>query len=92
MVAAKSFRAQDFSIQKAETVQTYLLLRQLSTYDPRIAELNVRKNKNGALSEDEFSIDPHTLSAIWYALDDYDAADLKDASQKRRRPNRERRR
>ncbi|WP_222593907.1 terminase large subunit, partial [Bacillus tropicus] len=57
-----------------------------------LQSLTYAQNKNGALSEDEFSIDPHTLSAIWYALDDYDAADLKDASQKRRRPNRERRR
>lgn len=27
---------------------------------------------------DEFNIDPHTLSALWYALDIYDMADLKD--------------
>ena len=27
--------------------------------------------------EDQFNIDPHTLSAMWYALDDYDVPDLK---------------
>ena len=27
--------------------------------------------------EDEFNIDPHTFSAIWYALDGYEVSDLK---------------
>ncbi|MBR3205080.1 MAG: PBSX family phage terminase large subunit, partial [Bacillus sp. (in: Bacteria)] len=41
--------------------------------------------------EDEFQIDPHTLSAIWYALDDYEVTDLKQTASERVRPNRERR-
>ncbi|MDY7046823.1 terminase large subunit, partial [Virgibacillus sp. M23] len=54
--------------------------------------LTYAKDKNGALIEDEFTIDPHTLSAIWYALDDYEVADMKETAHKRIRPNRERRR
>lgn len=54
--------------------------------------LTYAKDKNGALIEDEFTIDPHTLSAIWYALDDYEVADMKETARKRIRPNRERRR
>lgn len=50
------------------------------------------KIKTEALIEDEFTIDPHTLSAIWYALDDYEVADMKETAHKRIRPNRERRR
>lgn len=34
-------------------------------------------DKDDEIIEDEFNIDPHTLSAIWYALDDYEVADLK---------------
>ena len=34
-------------------------------------------DKDGEIIEDEFNIDPHTLSAIWYALDDYEVSDLK---------------
>lgn len=33
--------------------------------------------KNGDIIPDEFNIDPHTFSAIWYGLDSYDVVDLK---------------
>lgn len=33
--------------------------------------------KTGDLIFDEFNIDPHTLSAIWYGLDTYEVADIK---------------
>lgn len=42
-----------------------------------LKDLTFKENKNGELIEDEFEIDPHTLSAIWYALDDYEVTDLK---------------
>ena len=32
--------------------------------------------------EDEFNIDPHTLSAIWYGLDDYEVSNLKGGGLK----------
>lgn len=35
------------------------------------------QDRNGNLIYDEFNIDAHTLSAIWYALDNYDVADVK---------------
>lgn len=53
--------------------------------------LTYKKDKLGNLIEDEFKIDPHTLSAIWYALDDYEVTDLKEKPKVRPRPNRERR-
>lgn len=34
-------------------------------------------DKDGNLIYDEFNIDPHTFSAIWYALDHYTVADVK---------------
>ncbi|MGG1203200.1 PBSX family phage terminase large subunit [Bacillus inaquosorum] len=51
--------------------------------------LTYAKDKLGNIIEDEFTIDPHTLSAIWYALDDYEVTDLKEESKgrpKRSRP------
>lgn len=42
-----------------------------------LEDLTFKVDKNGEIIEDDFSIDPHTLSAIWYGLDDYEVADLK---------------
>lgn len=42
-----------------------------------LKDLTYKVNKQGELIEDDFTIDPHTLSAIWYALDDYEVSDLK---------------
>jgi phage terminase large subunit len=39
--------------------------------------LTYKKNKQDEIIPDEFNLDPHTLSAIWYALDDYEVSDLK---------------
>ena len=45
-------------------------IRELST-------LIYAKDSNENLIYDEFNIDPHTFSAIWYALDTYEVADVK---------------
>lgn len=45
-------------------------IRELST-------LIYAKDKNENLIYDEFNIDPHTFSAIWYGLDNYEVADVK---------------
>ena len=53
--------------------------------------LTYATDKLGNIIEDEFTIDPHTLSAIWYALDDYEVTDLKEESKgrpQRSRPGR----
>ncbi len=42
-----------------------------------LQDLTFAEDKNGEMIEDEFNIDPHTLSAIWYGLDDYEVSDLK---------------
>lgn len=46
-------------------------IRELST-------LTYAKDKKDNLIYDEFNIDPHTFSAIWYGLDTYTVADVKD--------------
>ena len=42
-----------------------------------LKELTFAVDKQGEIIEDEFNIDPHTLSAIWYGIDDYEVAKLK---------------
>lgn len=42
-----------------------------------LQDLTYAVDKSGDIIEDEFNIDPHTFSAIWYALDDYEVADMK---------------
>ncbi|MGL5507223.1 MAG: terminase large subunit [Paraclostridium sp.] len=48
-----------------------------------LKNLTYAKDKQGKILFDEFNIDPHTFSAIWYALDGYEVADLKKVNQSR---------
>lgn len=48
-----------------------------------LQNLTFKADKNGEIIEDEFNIDSHVLSAIWYALDDYEVQDLKGSTIKR---------
>lgn len=43
-----------------------------------LKELTYAKDNQGVMKQDEFNIDPHTFSAIWYALDTYTVADVKE--------------
>lgn len=49
-----------------------------------LKDLTYKKDADGKLHYDEFNIDPHTFSAIWYGLDLYDVADVKYISNSRR--------
>lgn len=42
-----------------------------------LKNLTYKKDKQGEIIYDEFNIDPHTFSAIWYGLDGYEVADIK---------------
>ena len=51
-----------------------------------LKDLTYKKDKKtDRLIYDEFNIDPHTFSAIWYALDLYDMADLKSRERNSKR-------
>lgn len=43
-----------------------------------LKDLTYKKDPKGNVIYDEFNIDPHTFSAIWYALDNVTVADVKD--------------
>ena len=49
----------------------------ISPIDVEITNIVTKKDKRGNIIGDEFNIDPHTFSAIWYALDGYEVTDLK---------------
>lgn len=49
-----------------------------------LKDLTYKKDENGNLHYDEFNIDPHTFSAIWYGLDHYDVVDIKYKSNSKR--------
>lgn len=42
-----------------------------------LRDLTYKKDGKGKIWYDEFNIDPHTFSALWYALDNYNVADYK---------------
>lgn len=46
-----------------------------------LKDLTYLKKPNGDTIYDEFCIDPHTFSAIWYALDTYTVADIKEVKR-----------
>lgn len=43
-----------------------------------LKDLTYKKDSKGNAIYDEFNIDPHTFSALWYALDTYTVADVKE--------------
>ena len=43
-----------------------------------LKDLTYAKDSKGSAIYDEFNIDPHTFSALWYALDTYTVADIKE--------------
>jgi phage terminase large subunit len=43
-----------------------------------LKDLTYKKDAKGNVLQDEFVIDPHTFSAIWYGLDEYTVADVKE--------------
>ena len=52
-----------------------------------LRDLTYAKAPNGDTKYDEFSIDPHSFSAIWYALDTVTVADVKERKYFSRKGN-----
>ncbi len=81
MEAAKKF--QGSRLQYTKKVKRFKKIicsdKCLNTID-ELQDLTYKINKDGEIIEDEFNIDPHTFSAIWYALDDFEVTDLKGDS------------
>jgi phage terminase large subunit len=88
MVAAKKF--QGSRLQYTKKIKRFKKIICSDACPNTIDELKYltyKKDRDGNIIEDEFNIDPHTLSAIWYALDDYEVSDLKGSYQARAVPS-----
>lgn len=53
-----------------------------------LKDLTYKKDRQDNIIYDEFNIDPHTLSAIWYALDTYTVANIKYTERHNKRGGR----
>ncbi|ATO50134.1 PBSX family phage terminase large subunit [Brevibacillus laterosporus] len=81
MRAAKKFQgSREQYTKKIKRFKKIVCSDQCPNTIEELKELTFAVDKQGELLEDEFTIDPHTLSAIWYALDDYEVSDLKGGS------------
>ena len=90
MVSAKKYQGSRIQYtKKVKRFKKIVCSDQCTNAIYELKDLTYATDKKGVIIEDEFKIDPHTLSAIWYGLDDYEVADLKD--KRKKRPNRERR-
>ncbi|MCR8982658.1 PBSX family phage terminase large subunit [Brevibacillus laterosporus] len=81
MRAAKKFQgSREQYTKKIKRFKKIICSDQCPNTIEELKELTFAVDKQGEILEDEFTIDPHTLSAIWYALDDYEVSDLKGGS------------
>jgi len=78
MVACKKFPGS--RLQNTKKIQRFRKIiisdNCKNTYD-ELKDLTFQKDKNGNIVPDKFNIDPHSFSALWYALDDYEVNSLK---------------
>ncbi|WP_156488370.1 PBSX family phage terminase large subunit [Fictibacillus phosphorivorans] len=63
--------------KKVKRFKKIICSKQCTNTIYELKPLTYKKNKLDEIIPDEFNLDPHTLSAIWYALDDYEVSDLK---------------
>jgi len=88
MVAAKKFQGSRLQYtKKIKRFKRIICSDACPNTIDELKELTYKMDKDGNIIEDEFNIDPHTLSAIWYALDDYEVSDLKGSYQARAVPS-----
>lgn len=81
MRAAKKFQgSREQYTKKIKRFKKIICSDQCPNTIEELKELTFAVDKQGEIIEDEFTIDPHSLSAIWYALDDYEVSDLKGGS------------
>lgn len=79
MRGAKKFQGSRLqNTKKVKRFKKIICSSNCSNTITELKELTYAVDKNGEIIEDEFNIDPHTFSAIWYGLDGYEVADIKE--------------
>lgn len=85
MVGAKKFPGSRLAnIKKLKRFKRIICLDNCKNTIKELKNLTYKIDKQGNMIMDEFNIDPHTLSAIWYGLDGYEVSDLKAKKTLRR--------
>lgn len=78
MIGAKKFPGSRLAnIKKLKRFKRIICLDNCKNTIKELKNLTYAVDKQGNMIMDEFNIDPHTLSAIWYGLDGYEVADIK---------------
>ncbi|MGM0806508.1 MAG: PBSX family phage terminase large subunit [Bacillota bacterium] len=78
MRGAKKFQGSRLQYtKKVKRFKKIICSKQCTNTIYELKPLTYKKNKQDEIIPDEFNLDPHTFSAIWYALDDYEVSDLK---------------
>ncbi|WP_416730292.1 PBSX family phage terminase large subunit [Fictibacillus sp. JL2B1089] len=78
MRGAKKFQGSRLQYtKKVKRFKKIICSKQCTNTIYELKPLTYKKNKQDEIIPDEFNLDPHTMSAIWYALDDYEVSDLK---------------
>ncbi|MBU8800419.1 PBSX family phage terminase large subunit [Bacillus licheniformis] len=85
MKAAKKFQGSRLQYtKKVKRFKKIICSDQCPDVIRELKDLTFAVYKDGNVIEDEFNIDPHTFSAIWYGLDDYEVSSLKGHGVTRR--------
>jgi phage terminase large subunit len=78
MVAARKFAGSRIQYtKKIKRFKKIVCSKDCPDVIRELKNLTFKTDKSGAIIEDEFNIDPHTFSAIWYGLDDVEVRNLK---------------
>jgi phage terminase large subunit len=78
MKGAKKFQGSRLQYtKKVKRFKRIICAERCQNVIDELQDLTYKLDKQGDIIEDEFTIDPHTFSSLWYALDDYEVSDLK---------------
>jgi len=79
MIGAKKFQGSRLqNTKKVKRFKKIICSDNCKSTVRELKNLTYKKDKTGKIINDEFNIDPHTFSAIWYGLDGYEVADIKN--------------
>lgn len=79
IIGAKKFKGSRIqNTKKVKRFKKIICSSNCTNTIEELEDLTFAVDKNNEIIEDEFNIDPHTFSAIWYALDGYEVSDLKE--------------
>lgn len=79
MIGAKKFGgSRNQYTKKVKRFKKIVCSKECPDVIRELKELTFAVDKEGNIIEDEFNIDPHTFSAIWYGLDDVEIRNLKN--------------